>query len=59
MCGKRAHYLEGQKWVFEGTSVLTVIYGCKTCAISENIRKRVNVVKIKCWRTICGVIRVD
>lgn len=41
--------------MFEGILVPTILYGYKAWAIDENVHWRVDVLVMKCLRTICHV----
>ena len=41
--------------MFEGIVVPTILYGCEAWAIDRVVRRRVDVLEMKCLRNICGV----
>lgn len=47
--------LQAKIGMFEGIVVPTVLYGCESWALNAEERKRIEVMEMRCLRTICGV----
>jgi len=52
---KRDLSVEAKMGMFEGIVVPSVLYGCEAWALNAWSRKRIEVLEMKCLRTITGV----
>lgn len=41
--------------MFEGIVVPRMVYGCKVCALDEDVQLWIDVLKMKCLKTVCDV----
>lgn len=55
----RALGMNAKKRLYEGVVVPTALYGAETWNMGVAERKRLNVVEMKCLRSMCGVTRYD
>ena len=51
--------IEAKVGMFESIVAPTVLYGCETWMLNARERQRVNVMEMKCLRSICNVRRID
>ena len=51
--------VEAKVGMYESIVVPTVLYGCETWCLNARERKKVDVMEMKCLRSICGVRLVD
>ena len=51
--------IKAKKCLYEGVIVPTVLYGAKAWGIRSAERKKVNVLEMKCLRSLVGLSRID
>jgi Reverse transcriptase (RNA-dependent DNA polymerase). len=51
--------MEAKRTLYEGIVVPTVLYGAETWGLREDERRRLDVLEMKCLRSMCGVTRLD
>ena len=48
-----------KKCLYEGVIVLTALYSAEACGMRSAQRRKVNVLEMKCLRSLVGVSRMD
>ena len=56
--GKRMS-VKAKMGMYKSIVVPTVLYGCEAWNLNKSERKRVDVMEMKCLRSVCGVKRID
>ncbi len=51
--------MSARRRLYEGVVVPTVLYGAETWSMGAAERKRLNVMEMRCLRSMCGVTRMD
>ena len=51
--------IKAKKYLYEGVIVPTALYGAEACGMRNAERRRVNVLDLKCLRSLFGVSRMD
>ena len=51
--------IKAKKRLYEGVIVPTVLYGAEACGMRSAERRKVNVLEMKCLRSLVGVSRMD
>ena len=51
--------IKAKKCLYEGVIVPTALYGAEACGIRSAERRKVNVLEMKCSRSLAGVSRMD
>ena len=51
--------IKAKKCLYEGVIVPTALYGTEECCMRSAERRKVNVLEIKCLRSLVGVSRMD
>ena len=51
--------IKTKKCICEGVSIPKALYGAEACGMSTVERRKVNVLEMKCWRSLVGVSRMD
>ena len=51
--------IKAKKSLYEGVIVQMVLYGAEAWGMRSAERREVNVLEIKCWRSLVGVSRMD
>ena len=51
--------IKAKKCLYEGVIVPTALYGAEACGMRSDERRKVNVLKMKCLRSLVGVSRMD
>ena len=55
----RSLRMDVKRRLYEGVAVPTALYGAETWNMGQRERKRLNVVEMRCLRSMCGVTRRD
>ena len=55
----RSDQLSAKKCLYEGVIVPTALYGAEACGMRSAERRKVNVLEMKCLRSLVGVSRMD
>ena len=59
MLNKRGLGINAKKCLYEGVIVLTALYGAEALGMRSAERRKVNVLEMKCLRSLVGVSRMD
>ena len=51
--------IKAKKCQYEGVIVPTALYGAEACGMRSAERRKVNVLEVKCLRSLAGVSRMD
>ena len=51
--------IKAKKWLYEGVIVPTALYGAEALGMRSAERRKVNVLEMKCLRSLVGVSRMD
>ena len=51
--------IKAKKCLYEGLIVPTALYGAEAWGMRSSERRKVNVLEMKCWRSLVGVSRMD
>ena len=51
--------IKAKKCICEGVIILTALYGAEAWSMRSAERKKVNVLEMKCLRSLVGVLRMD
>ena len=51
--------IKAKKRLYEGLIVPTALYGAETCGMRSAERRKVNVLELKCLRSLVGVSRME
>ena len=51
--------IKAKKCLYEGVIVPTALYGTEACGMRSDERRKVNVLEMKCLRSLVGVSRMD
>ena len=51
--------IKAKKCLYEGVIIPTVLYGAKAWGMRSTERRKVNVIEMKCLRSLVGVSRID
>ena len=59
MLSYRGLGIKAKKCLYEGAIVQTTLYGTEAWGMRSAHRNKVNVLEMKCWRSLVGVSRLD
>ena len=51
--------IKAKKCLYEGVIVRTAVYGAEACGMRSAEIRKVNVLEMKCLRSLVGVLRMD
>ena len=59
MLSNRGPVIKAKRCLYEGVIAPTALYGAEACGMRSAERRKVNVLEMKCLRSLVGVSRMD